>query len=260
MRVTEKDDQLILRTSWTSFLGSILFGLLFIGFAGYAFWAMARETVLTCTRLEANEMHCQITQMWLGQIVKQVTVSNPQQAIVQTQHSSKGGTTYRMALVTAQGKVPLTDFYSSDTAADRLADQFNQFQSDPAAKTVSIDQPSSGFVFIFLLIFFGLSMIMILTIHYDTFTFDRYRDALTFTRLGFRGVRTREESIADLKTEVRQFRGSKGRRYYCLYLRLASGDAIKVDWNASRQSAAQEVADRIQEFIRPGTHVKYANA
>jgi hypothetical protein len=234
--------------------------MLFLAFAGGMFWTMARESTLTCTRLEANEIHCQITQVWLGQIVKQVTVNNPRQAIVQTQHSSKGGTTYRMALVTAQGTVPLTDFYSSDTAADSLADQFNQFQGDSAAKTVSIDQPASGFVFIFLLIFCGFSLIMILSIHYDAFTFDRYRDALTFTRFGFRGVRTREESITGLKTEVRQFRGSKGRRYYCLYLRLASGDAIKVDWNASRQSSAQEVADRIQEFIQPGVHIKYANA
>jgi hypothetical protein len=261
MRVTEKDDQLILRTSWSNLLGPVVFGLFFIAIATSMLWTTGRESMLTCKRLEINQVQCQLQQIFLGRAVKQVTVDNPQQAIVQSSHSSKGGTSYRMALVTAQGTIPLTDFYSSDTDADDLAAQFNQFRHNPAAKTVAIDQPASGFIFIFLLIFCGFGLIMILNAHYDTFVFDRYRDVLTFTRVGFTGIHMREESISGLKTEVRQFRGSKGRRYYCVFLRLAGGAAdIKLDWNASRESAAQNVADRIQEFVRPGVHIEYANA
>ena len=165
-----------------------------------------------------------------------------------------------MALVTAQGTIPLTDYYSSDSDADSLAAQFNQFQRNPAAKTVSLDQPASWFNFIFLLIFCGFGLIMILTAHYDTFVFDRYRDAVTFTRLSFRGFRTREESITGLQTSVHQFRGSKGRRYYCVFLHPDGGRDLRIDWNASREAAAQSLADRIQEFVRPGVHIKYADA
>lgn len=238
----------------------LLIGLIFVGVTCGMVWALAREATLSCKRLEANEIQCELKQIWFGRVVTQAEVNNPRQAIVQVQHSSKGGTSYRMALVTAQGTVPLTNFYSSDAAADDLANQFNQFQRDPAAKSVSLDQPASGFIFIFLLLFGGVGLMMILNVHYDTFTFDRYRDVLTFTRVGFRGVRTREESLTGLKTEVRQFRGSKGRRYYRLYLRLSGGGEIKADWNSSRESAVQDVADRIQEFIRPGVHIKYMNA
>ena len=83
---------------------------------------------------------------------------------------------------------------------------------------------------------------------------------MIFTRLGFTGIRTREEPATDLKTAVRQFRGSKGRRYYCVFLRLSSGSDLKIDWNASSESAAQNIATRIQDFVRPGVHIKYANA
>ncbi len=260
MRVTEKDDQLIVRTSWASLLGPFVFGLFFIVFAGGLVWSSARESTLSCQRLEINEMHCQIQSIFMGRVVQQIALDNPQQAIVQSYRSSKGGTSYRMALVTAQGTIPLTDFYSSDSRADSLAAQFNQFQRNPAAKSISLDQPASGFTFIFLLIFCGFGAIMILNAHYDTFVFDRYRDALTFTRIGFRGIRTREESISGLTTTVRQFRGSKGRRYYCILLHLDGGSDIKIDWNATRESAAQSLADQIQEFVRPGVHIKYATA
>jgi len=261
MRVTEKDDQLILRTSWSSLLGPVGFGLLFIAIAAGMLWSTGRESMLTCKRLEVNQVQCQLQQIFLGRIVKQVTVDNPQQAIVQSSHSSKGGTTYRMALVTAQGTIPLTDYYSSDANADDLAAQFNQFHQNSAAKSVTLDQPASGFMFIIFVVFCAFALLMILTTHYDTLVFDRYRDMLTFTRLGFTGIHTREESISGLTTDVRQFRGSKGRRYYCVFLRLAGGAAdIKLDWNASREAAAQNLADRIQDFVKPGVHITYANA
>ncbi len=260
MRVTEKDDQLLVRTGWSQLFGPILFGLVFMAVPIFMLWATGRESTLTCTRLEANQVQCQLQQIFLGRVVNQVAVNNPQQAIVQTSHSSKGGTSYRMALVTPQGTVPLTDYYSSDAHADESADQFNQFVHNPAAKTVKIDQPASGFLFFMVALFIGFGAIMILGAHYDTFVFDRYRDAVTFTRVGLRGIRTREESISNLTTEVRQFRGSKGRRYYCVFLHLENGSSLKLDWNASRESSAQAVADQIQEFVKPGVHIKYADA
>lgn len=261
MRVTEKDDQLILHTAWSNLLTPFVFGLVFIAVAGSMLWSTARESTLTCKRVEVNQVQCQIQQVLLGRVVKQIAIDNPRQAIVQSSHSSKGGTTYRMALVTSQGTIPLTDYYSSDADADSLAAQFNQFQHNPAAKTVSIDQPASGFLFIFLLVFSGFGLVAILTVHYDTLVFDRYRDTLTYTRLGFTGAHTREESISGLTTDVHQFRGSKGRRYYCVFLRLTGGAAdIKLDWNASHEATAQALADRIQEFVKPGVHIKYANA
>ena len=260
MRITEQDDQLILRTSWSSLFGSIALGLFFIAITCGMFWDLARDTTLNCTRLEASEIRCQITQTWLGRIVQQVEVENPQQAIVQTRHSSKGGDSYRVALVTAHDRIPLTDFYSSDAGADTLAARFNQFQRNPAAQSISLEQPPSGFLLIFLLIFDAFGLVVILNVHYDTYTFDRYHDMLICKRLSLRGSRTREESLPGLQTEVRQFRGSKGRRYYRVFLLLSSGENIKIDWNASRESAAREVADRIREFTRPGVHISYVNA
>jgi hypothetical protein len=260
MRVTEKDDQLILHTSWSNLLAPAAFGLFFMLVAFGMLWSAGRESTLTCKRLEATQIQCQLQQIFLGRVVRQITLDNPQQAIVQSSHSSKGGTTYRMALVTAQGAVPLTDFYSSDSNADDLAAQFNQFHHNSTAKAILLDQPASGFMFIMFAIFCAFALLMILRTHYDTFVFDRYRDVVTFTRLGFNGVHTREEQLSGLKTEVRQFRGSKGRRYYCVFLHLDNGTDLKLDWNASRESSAQAVADQIQEFVRPGVHIKYANA
>ncbi len=260
MRITEQNDQLILRTSWSSLFGSLALGLFFILISCGMFWTLGRDTTLNCTRLEANEIHCQITQTWLGQVVGQVAMDNPQRAIVQTQHSSKGGDSYRVAFVTTRGNIPLTDFYSSDVDADTLMASFNQFQRSPVAKSLALDQPASAFSIIFLLAFAGIGLVVILNSHYDTYTFDRYQDALIFKRLSLRGARTREESLTGLQAEVHQFRGSKGRRYYRVFLLPTSGATIKIDWNASRESAAQAIVDQIREFVRPGAHIKYADA
>ncbi len=260
MRVSEKDDQLILRTSWSSLFGPIGIGLFIVVLAAGIFWQTERETTFNCKRLEINQIQCELHQMFLGQTIKQATVNDPQHAIVQVQHSSKGGTSYRVAFVTAQGTVPLTDYYSSDAPADDLAEQFNQFRQDAAAKSVLLDQPASGFGIVFMVMMAGFGAVLILVSHYDTFVFDRYRDTLTFTRVGLTGVHTREESLSGLQAEVRQFRGSKGRRYYRVYLLLDNGSTIKMDWNTSRISAAQHVVDQIQDFVRPGVHIQYANA
>ena len=260
MRVTEKDDQLILHTSWRNLFSPFLLGLFFIAIAGTMLWSAGRESILNCTRLEADQIQCQLHQILLGHMVEQLAINNPRQAVVQTSHSSKGGTSYRMALITALGTVPLTDFYSSDAHADELAAQFNQFRQDPTAKSVLLDQPASGFMVIMLLVFCVFSLITILSAHYDTIVFDRYRDTVTYRRVRFVGIRIREEQLGGLKTEVCQFRGSKGRRYYCVFLRLPGGAPdIKLDWNASRESTAQDLADRIQDFVKPGLHIKYAN-
>ncbi len=260
MRVTEQDDALILRTSWSSILGQFLFGLIFLAMGCGMIWFLGRESVLTCKRLEANQIQCQIQQIWFGRVVKQIAVNNPQQAIVQTSHSSKGGTSYRMALVTSQGTIPLTDSYSSDSAAGDLAAEFNQFAASPATKSISLDQPASGFLFIFLLMFGGFGVLMMLTTHSNTYTFDRYRKTLTISRLGFNGRHQREEDTTGLTTSVRQFRGSKGHRYYCVFVHLENGRDVKLEWNASSQSSAQHLANQIQDFMRPGVHIKYADA
>lgn len=261
MRVTEKDDQLILRTPWSNLLGAFILVLFWIFPAGAVLWTYAHETTLTC-RLEVAELRCQITQTRLGQVINRVEVVNPQQAIVQSRRDSKGSTSYRMELVTTQGTIPFTGFYLDDTEINSLAAQFNQFKHNPTVESVTLREPINGDLplILFSLISGGAGLHTILTTYYDTFTFDRRRDMLTYTRLGFRGRRTREEALTGLKTEVHQHRGSKGRRFYRVHLVLATGDEIKVDWNTSRDAAAQDVADRVQEFIRPGTHIKYANA
>ncbi len=260
MRVTEQDDALILRTSWSSIFGQFLLGLFFLAMGCGMIWFLGREATLTCKRLEADQVQCQIQQIWFSHVVQQVTVNNPQKAIVQTQHSSKGGTSYRMALVTEQGTIPMTDVYSSDADAAGLAAEFNQFVASPSSTSISLDQPASGFVFIFLVMFGGFGFLMMLTTHSNTYTFDRYRNTLTISRLGVTGRREREEETTGLTANVRQFRGSKGHRYYCVFVHLNNGRDLKIEWNASRQSAAQSLADRIQEFMRPGVHIQYATA
>jgi hypothetical protein len=45
-----------------------------------------------------------------------------------------------------------------------------------------------------------------------------------------------------------------------VFLHLENGTDLKLDWNAYRESAAQDLADRIQEFVRLGVHTKYADA
>jgi hypothetical protein len=254
MHVKEKDNQLILQTRLRSMFAMLVFGLIFALAGLAAFWFFGRSAGVECTRLEAREVRCEIKETLLSLVVRRNTVLNPQKAIVEVNEDSDGDT-YRVSLITQQGVVPLTHFYSSDGAFTRTESELNRFLSNPAAKTVSIDQPPSVWIYLFPLCFTGFGVLMILALSFETYTFDRDRDALLIKRESLRGTRVTEEPLAGLKLSVRDHSDSDSTSYG-VHAHTSAGRDITLA-HFGNQHSAQQLAQRIEDFIKPGVRIRY---
>lgn len=259
MKVTEKGNLLIVQSHFRSAASMLIFGLIFFVSGLIPFWFGGRTASLDCTRLEAHEVHCEVKESLLNLPVRRTEVMNPQQAIAQESEDSDSGTVYRVALVAARGTVPLTESYANDMPADRLSNQINQFLVDTEAKTLNIAQPPSSMIYIFPICFSSVGLLMILSIHFQTYTFDRDRDLLIIKRESLRGTRKREEPLRGLRAVVRESNDSDGDPVYGVHVVLASGTDIALGASSSRAASQQQLADRIQNFIKPGVRITYVD-
>ena len=254
MHVKERDNQLILQTRLRSMFAMLIFGLIF-ALAGLAvFWFFGRNAGVECTRLEVREVRCEIKETLLGLALRRTTVVNPQKAVIEVNEDSDGDT-YRVSLVTEQGAVPLTSHYSSDGSFTRTETELNRFLSNPAAKTVSIEQPPSAWIYLFPLCFTGFGVLMILGLSFETYIFDRDRDALLIKRESLRGTRVTEEPLAGLKLTVRDHSDSDSTSYR-VHAHTSSGRDITLA-HYHREGHAQQLARRIEDFIKPGVRIRY---
>jgi len=259
MKVTEKDNQLIVQSRFRSAASMLIFGLIFFVSGLIPLWFGGRTAALDCTRLETHEVHCEVRETIFNLPVRRAQVVNPQQAIAQESEDSDGGTGYRVALVAARGTIPLNENFASDMPADRLSHQINQFLIDTEAKTLNIAQPPSSMIYIFPICFSGAGLLLILSIHFQTYTFDRDRDVLIIKRESLRGTRKREEPLRGLRAVVRESKDSDGDPIYGVHVLLASGTDIALGPGSSRAAAQQQLADRIQNFIKSGVRITYVD-
>ncbi len=101
-------------------VGLWIFGGIFAaaGLAVIVFFG--RATALTCKRVEPTQVSCELTESGLpGVQLREISVSGLYGAEVET-HTNSDGNTYRVVLLTSEGKVPFTVIYSSGSEAKQI--------------------------------------------------------------------------------------------------------------------------------------------
>jgi hypothetical protein len=254
MHVKENGNQLIIQTRLRSLIGMLIFGLI-LALAGLAtFWLFGRSAEVACTRLEVREVRCEIKETLLGLALRHTTVVNPHKAVIEVNEDSDGDT-YRVSLVTAQGVVPLTSHYASDGSFTRTETELNQFLQSPTARTVQASQPVSAWIYLFPFCFTGFGLLMILNLKFETYIFDRDRDALLIKRESLLGTRVTEEPLSGLKLNVRDHSDSDTSSYRVHALTSTGRDWTVGDYNTP--SDAQQLIQRIEDFLKPGVRIRY---
>ncbi len=256
MHVEEKDHQLIIQTRLRSLFFLLIFSLAFVLGGLLVWWIGGRTAALECTRLEAREVRCEVKETLLDWVVRHEDVLNPQQAVVEISTDSDG-TTYRVALSTARDTVPLSESYASDAPAESLSTEINQFLNDTADRALNITQPPSPWIYLFPLCFGGMGLFLILAFSFETYTFDRDQDALLIERKSLHGTRRSEEPLGGLNISVRDHSDSDSTSYR-VHVQTQSGRDITLG-SFTSQHGAQQLAQRIEDFIKPGVHIRYAD-
>jgi hypothetical protein len=92
---------------------SLLIGLVFTVVGGGFFLLAAHRTDLSCQRMPPNQTNCTIQASWLGFFPQTPRLAADVQTAEMAENCDSDGCTYRIELVTTQGRVPLTNVYSS---------------------------------------------------------------------------------------------------------------------------------------------------
>jgi hypothetical protein len=254
MHVAEKDDQLIVQTRLRTLLFKLAFSLLFALVGLAVFWFFGRSAGIACSRLEAHEVRCEIKETLLGLAVQRAEVVNPKSATVDVNEDSDGDT-YRVVLQTERSTVPLTTVYSSDGPLDQTAREINEFLANTSTKTLNVSQSVSPRIYLIPLCFTGFGLSMMLALSFETYIFDRDRNVLSVRRESLRGTRVTEEPFSSVKIYVRDHSASDSTSFQ-VHARIRSERELTLG-HFSNQRSAQQLVQRIEDFIKPGVRIRY---
>jgi len=146
-------------------LGRALFGLIFIAAGVLVAVFFGAHVILTCEWIEPRSGRCElVTENLLGANRRTIRAEDIRTATVEVSEDSDGDDTYRVALETTQGVIPLTDFYSSGFSdKQRITEQINAFLADGDAPTLIVDQDERLFAYTFGACFSVIGLIVWLT-------------------------------------------------------------------------------------------------
>ncbi len=144
---------------------SVFVAILMAGGSLLAMYFFGSTVNLNCERDSTGAVNCTRDQNWLGLLEGSTKpVPGLQRAVIQENYDDDGST-YRVALRSEQGDIPLSAAYTSgyEDKAD-LASQINTFLSDPAQTTLEVSTgiPIAGVLFSVSLLFVGPVMALVI--------------------------------------------------------------------------------------------------
>lgn len=201
------------------------------------------ETTLECDRTLPSAQ-CQITSSsWIETHTQTLPVNQMLGAEVESSHSSDGGYTYRVVMLTQEGRVPLTDVYSSGmTHYSDQAKQINQFLQNPDQPHLRLRQDNRWWGLLFLVAFGGGGLAILFGFgKIVTCEFDKTLGQLMLTRQGLLGgPRQQQYSLRQIVgARVERSHGSDGDTFRSALV-LQSGEGIPLTSYYSSGRAKEE--------------------
>lgn len=233
-----------------------LFGLPFflVGLAVSLF--LGKLTQLKCNRLEPTQVACQLVSSGiLNTRTTEIPVGALQGAEIETSRDSDGDATYRVALITRQGRLPLTDSYSAGlgTNHQQNVNQINAFLSRADQENLVIQQDDRWLAFIFggifMLVGGGVTAGGLLAQFLSACIIDKTAGQLYLERKNSFRTKRKEYPLHEIQAvEAVEGRDSDGDPTYATYLILRSGEKIPLKLTGARNDHFA-LADAINQFL-----------
>lgn len=231
--------------------------LLAIGGMGFLVYLVGFQPVslyFTCKRLAPTQASCDLKQVtWIGRTQTQ-KLYNPGGATVIRRSGGRGGTTYRVAVSTEVAQVSLLSNADGGYAGQQaIADQINQFASNPGQATLSVYQSSRTSTN--LLSLMGLAgliggTLMISLNSMVTCTFYKSLQKVVLERKNWFGVQSTIErplnTLFTIEVEEKQF---KNRKLYRAVLWLSSAERLPINQDYTSEHIVRSVVNSIQLFL-----------
>ncbi len=229
-----------------------VFGFVIITFGVVVLFMLGGKTTITCSRSGKQAGKCQIISTSLVTSYTTPLELKDLQGAELDGSSSTDGVTYRVVLLTIQGKMPLTSYYSRGSGIkQRVIEQVNDFLNDPAAKLLLATQDEGALPFIIALIMAGFGILMVFFFgRPTTYDFDKVSGLLTVTHSNLFNASQQEYLLQDIQgvTIEPSYSGRSGT--YRVVLSMADGNRLPMTTylNAGLKDK-QSAAAAIMEFL-----------
>jgi len=237
--ITIHSPDLVLWFLAVSFLGSSALMLLVFG----------RKVTLNCDRNLPPAGVCTLeSASFINRRQTNFSVGGLQQAVVDVSYGdSDSSDTYRVVLVTTNGEVPFTGYYSSGSSGkEEIADDINRFIRSNSQKTLSVKTDDRLVLSIIAGVFAGIGVLMGLFGGITTLDLDRSSGLLTVSKRSLISDSVSEHLLSDLQGAEIESSSST----YRVVLRLRESKPIPItSYYSSGYKGKKKLADELQEFI-----------
>ncbi|WP_298913869.1 hypothetical protein [uncultured Nostoc sp.] len=248
MKILHKTENLLilrLRPVWVWILGGILAAS---GFSVIAIFAQV--TTFTCTRIEPTNCKL-VTSGLLASKPKEFSLNMLQGAKVEeSSNDSHGSSTYRVIILTSNGKVPFTSYFDSDhSKKEIIVSHITNFVSNPKITSLTEKQDDRLWMYLIGGIVATGGLITLLA-RVVTCVFDKTLDILTIKQQGLSGTKFIEHRLSEIEDVLVEKSNTNDSSTYRVTIVLVSGDRLPfTSYYSSDRTSKQEMASCIKSFL-----------
>ena len=229
-----------------------LFGLIFAGIGLAVITGFGKVVTLNCDRVAPVQSNCQLKSAGLLGISPQERKLEALEGAKVERSTSSDGAAFRVVLVTNQGEVPFTEYYSSgENGKQEIATQISTFLGNSQASSLTLQQDDRWFMLmiggVFVVVGLAVAVVMGEIIVCE---FNKDSGSLTLKRHSVLGTKVIERRIRDIEdVRIEESHGSDSSTYR-VSLVFTTGDRLPLaSYYSSGRQSKQAIAERLQKFL-----------
>lgn len=231
-----------------------LMALVFLGASAMILLIFGRKVTLNCDRSLPPAGVCTLeSASFIDSNQTQISAGNLQRAEVRVNYGdSDSSDTYQVVLMTTNGEVPFTEYYSSGSSKkQQLANEINQFIQDDSQNTLSVETDDRLFISILAGIFAGVGALMGLFSGITTLDLDRSSGLLTVSKRRLLPAGASEYLLSDFQgAEIESSKNT-----YRVVLRMRDGRTVPLtSYYSSGYKGKKKLADELEAFANAGQY------
>lgn len=230
-----------------------LFGLIFAGVGLSVIMGFGKIVTLNCNRITPTENNCQLKSAGLLDIGTQERKLEALEGARVERSSSSDGDTFRVVLVTNQGEVPFTDYYSSGQhGKQEIATRVSTFLDSSQASSLTLQQDDRWFMLMIggVFVVVGLAVAVVMG-EIVVCEFNKNSGSLILKRHSLLGTKVVERHMHEIDdVRIEESHGSDGSTYR-VSLVFSVGDRLPLtSYYSSGRQSKQAIAERLQKFLQ----------
>lgn len=231
-----------------------IMALVFLGASAMILLIFGRKVTLNCDRSLPPAGVCTLeSASFIDSNQTQISAGNLQRAEVRVNYGdSNSSDTYQVVLMTTNGELPFTEYYSSGSSKkQQLANEINQFIQDDSQNTLSVETDDRLFISILAGIFAGVGALMGLFSGITTLDLDRSSGLLTVSKRRLLPAGASEYLLSDFQgAEIESSKNT-----YRVVLRMRDGRTVPLtSYYSSGYKGKKKLADELEAFANAGQY------